>query len=380
MKKYPFTVSKRRKNKHGIQVWQIRFQYNLKSYGFTVNGSKSDAIKKGLAHYQDVINGFVSDPSNVTFKQYWADTFNDLHISNLDHSTRTEYHGNFSRYFEKPLGNLKLKNIKPLHINNLLNDMRKKGLAESTIGIAYAYLHKAFNDAVKNELIARNPMMKIAKPKAKLTKSDNFTPVSSEVINQFLDYAKVNHSDYYPAIAFDWFTGLRRQEILALTFDNIDIDNATVEISQVVEPKMRPYPFFKSTAKTDVTLRTHHLSEDAVEILSLRKLLNDSEPNPKHYVFTSDNAQNKYGLIHIDQLSRVFKKIVRALNLPEDFTFHSARHQVATDLHRLGANPKDIQEHLGHSTITTTMNMYTHTTDETKKNTAGLLNERFSNE
>ena len=54
--------------------------------------------------------------------------------------------------------------------------------------------------------------------------------------------------------------------------------------------------------------------------------------------------------------------------------------QFATDPHRLGANPKDIQEHLGHSTITTTMNMYTYTTDETKKNTAGLLNERFSND
>ena len=99
MNKYPFTISKRRKNKHGIQVWQIRFQYNLKSYDFTVNGSKPDAVKKGIALYQDVINGLMSDPSNATFKQYWADTFTNHHISRCDHSTRVEYQGNFRRYF-----------------------------------------------------------------------------------------------------------------------------------------------------------------------------------------------------------------------------------------------------------------------------------------
>ena len=380
MTKYPFTVSKRRKNKYGIQVWQIRFQYNLKSYTNHFAGSKQDAIKKGLSLYQDVINGLVSDPSNATFKQYWLDTFTDHHISPLEHGTRYEYQGNFTRYFEKPLGNLKLKNIKPLHINNLFANLRKRGLKEGTLAIAYAYLNKSFNYAVENEFIARNPMLKISKPKPKKTKADNFTPVSSDTIVEFLEYAKEHHSDYYPSIAFDWYTGLRRSEIVAIRFDSIDIDNATVKISQSVESKKRPYPIFKFTGKTDGTFRTHHLSPEAVEILNLQKLLNDSEPNPKQFVFTSYKARNKYGLIHIDQLTRVFKTIVKALNLPEDFTFHSARHQLATDLNRLGATAKDIQEHLGHSTITTTMNMYTHTTDTTKQNTAKLLSERFTNE
>ena len=199
-----------------------------------------------------------------------------------------------------------------------------------------------------------NPFNNIILPEFKKGKKQiNFLTI--EEVNTLLDFYK-NNQYWYTLFRLMIYTGLRRGETLALTWEDIDFKNKTLTVNKTLS--IGEYKkIVLSTPKTENSIRTIDL--DNKTLLELQKL----------------KIQSKYKLIfpnkkgNFSRLSNIADKLNQAIKETgiKKIRVHDLRHTHASLLFASGANIKYVQTRLGHSDIKTTLNIYTHVTKDTKE-------------
>lgn len=220
-------------------------------------------------------------------------------------------------------------------------------------------------------MIKYNPASAIEAPKPKKAK---IKYLNKEELNYLLKTAESYNKWMYFFIKFTSFTGMRRGEVLGLSWADVELHNKIIRVQQTLVQKSGEGSIIKETPKTNSSRRSITIENNIIDMLkTIRKIQNERQLllgkkyNTNHnLVFCKQNGERYYP----STVDRKFKKVLKKTKLNPKLNIHSLRHTHATLLLKAGVNPKIVQERLGHSSIRETLDTYSHVIPTMQKETA----------
>jgi integrase len=315
-------------------------------------------------------NGYSLSSTKISLKEYLVEYLLSIQTS-VRPKTIIQYRRIVKNHIDQILGNYKLDEIKPNHIQNFYNSKLEKGTSERTVILIHAVLHKALRQAVLWGILGWNPSDAVIKPKKKKTEIKVLNDVQ---VRNLLLVAKGSSIEVLIHTAIT--TGLRFGELLGLKWSDLDWNNRTLHIQRQVYFLPQKGNVF-AELKTKASQRTIVLGKTTLELLKShwreQQILKAESKDSWHdqdLIFPSQTGNpNDKG-----NLSRRFKKLLEAAGLPP-IRFHDLRHTAATLMLLQGINPKIVQERLGHSDISMTLNTYSHVLPSMQQDAADKIDE-----
>ena len=326
--------------------------------------TQKEVREKMQAAAVSITDGTYQDPLKLTIAQ-WLDIWEKEYLSSTKESTRASYDVIIRVHLKPSLGALKLQSIAPHQIQRFINGL--SDLEPSTVHNIYMVLHYALEKAVKLDYIPKNPAAECELPRVK---RKEIHPVDAAA---FLEAAKGDKCELIFQV--DLFTGMRRGEILGLTWECVDFQNGTISVKQQIQKRKGGYYVTtpksgKSRIITPAPRVMEYLKEQkrkqAEMHLRAGPLWEESG-----FVFTNEVGKH----VDFNLLNKHFKKIAAAIGQP-DARFHDLRHTYAVNSLRAGDDIKTVQENMGHSTAAFTLDVYAHVTEAMKKDSASRM-EKF---
>jgi len=248
--------------------------------------------------------------------------------------------------------------------------LRVKGLSPKTIKNTHGVFHSSLKQAQRLGYIQRNPADDIALPRIE---RPEIQPMSENLLPAFLE-AIQGHP--FEAVFFvTAFTGMRKGEVLGLTWSNVDFERGTVCVRQQLIKKRGENAFMLASPKNDKP-RTITPAQDVMAVLRgerMRQKRNRLQAgaawnNPDNLVFT--DALGKHLVPQTVYIQ--FKKVAAVLGYPE-LRFHDLRHTYAVNALHGGDDIKTVQGNLGHHTAAFTLDTYGHVTEQMKQDSADRM-------
>lgn len=305
----------------------------------------------------------VSDFTVKTWLEFWMQTYK---LNTIKPRTYDYYEYSLIHYAYNMIGNIKLDKIKSAQIQQLYNSLFARGLSTSSISGVHKPLNQAFEQAIYNELIYKNPCKGVKIPKREPRKSRAMTVGEQEIFIQ-----ACNGTTYHNLFIFLLNTGMRRGEALCLTWKDINFDEMLVIVNKSMSivknrdenAETKNLQIISST-KTESGERTIPINKICLSILQ-------KQPKSNSFVFSS-----KVGTpLGERNVQRAFTELLKKTGLDESsgLTIHSLRHTFATRLLEKNANIKVVSELLGHKSIQITLDIYSHVQPSLKNQTIKLL-------
>ena len=310
-------------------------------------------------------NGIYSERKDVTLEEFLLQEW----LPAIENTIRSTTHASYSNHVQKhilpALGQVKLKKLTPVMINALYARLRKDGkvcgsggLSANSVRRVHATLHRALNDAVRWDRLARNPCDAADPPRLGLDPAEKTQAWTNLELRQFLEAVKFDR--LYPLWLTLAMTGLRRGEALALRWTDVDLERARVSVRRSLVPINGTVEVHEP--KTSRGQRLVALDPFTVSVLkawSRRQKEERLEGGPawtdSGLVFTRADGK----LIHPERLSKGFRVAVKKSGLRQ-IHLHDLRHTHATLALEAGVHPKVVSDRLGHSTVAITLDIYSH--------------------
>ena len=230
--------------------------------------------------------------------------------------------------------------------------------------------------SIKWELLDKNPNLKATKPKKEKNERRYY---DLEQVSNLLSCLEKESIKVKALITLALDSGARRSEICALRWNDIDfntnylkIDNSLKVVKGVLDEK---------EAKTQASKREIMISNATIKVLKEYKEWQDEYKKQMGSSWKENNRVfvSKFGdYMHPDTCDKIISKLIIKYNLPH-ITFHELRHTSASVLIHKGINPKAVSQRLGHASTDITMEIYSHTFDITKKESAIAFDEIIGN-
>jgi len=273
---------------------------------------------------------------------------------------------------------IKLADVKALHIQMFYSSMLKDKVSANTVRKIHQLLCGFFAYCVNTDLIAKNPILAVEPPKERkmLTRRSCLEKTDVEKI---VAHVKENMEDFI--FVFAVLTGLRQGEILALTHEDINVENGFITINKSVNYLTVDgvYQAVLSTTKTVGSIRQVPLLENLKPML-LAHMEAEREKHTKKGIKFSDRSIlfSSESCRYVDgrNLRKRLQRLYNRLGI-ESTTFHGLRHTFCSVLAENGVNPKTTSELMGHSDTRTTLKIYTHVHKEEKKRGIATLASVF---
>lgn len=369
-------------------TWELRYSLGTdtatgkrRTVTTSVKGKREAAEKELRRLLRTVDTGEHVDPTRMTVRQ-WLTTWLAAvraEISPKSHERYTEIVENF---LAPALGNLSIGKVTPVDIQKAYNnwatsgrrDGKAGGLAPQTRRHIHRILRSSLSRAVEQQVIARNPADVFRKRLPKVERRELLT-LSTEQSVRLLD--AIEHTRTYWPTLIALTTGMRRGEILGLRWKNVDLDGGTVRVVESIEQTKSGLRF-----KAPKTEKTRAITLPAFAIDELRRLkkLQAKELDMLGLRLGGQSlvcGQADGQPLQPRSLTHEFTRIVARLDDVPRVRFHDLRHSHATQMLLAGVHPKVAQERLGHSTITTTLDLYSHVTDTMQSDAAARLDAAF---
>jgi integrase len=282
----------------------------------------------------------------LTLGEFLTRYLADIAASTVRPRTLESYTWLVHNHIQPALGDVRLTNLMAQRVQGFYSERLQAGLSATTVLHIHNFLHKALEQAVRWGLVPRNVTDLVDPPRSKRRQP---TVWSAEQARRFLEKAKSHR--LYALYVLALFTGMRQGELLGLQFDDIDWETSTINVQHSLQT-LSGKPQLLAAPKTEKSRRRVSLPEAARLALERHVKL---QAGKKGYVFVSQVGTPLLPHSVID----TFKRLIEEAGVP-DIRFHDMRHTCAT-LHLLaGTNPKVVQDLLGHSTITLTLDTYSH--------------------
>ena len=261
--------------------------------------------------------------------------------------------------------------ITPKDIEDYYKTKLKEGLSVETIKKHNVIIRGTLERELDKGTISSNPCDRARIPRRKRQERFKGQAYTAEQANKLLE---VIHGEVLePVIMLGLLFGMRRSEALGLRWGDIDLEKQTIVIS------------FTTTQMRTLLMDEHTKSATSHRMLSVmdevigyfKRLKAQQEANKREYGDKYHDSDfvcvwPDGRIILPGYVSHNFKKLLQKYDLPE-IRFHDLRHTAGSLLLAQGVNIKQIQEFLGHSDVTTTLNIYVHTDEEAKKETAAAM-------
>ncbi len=275
-----------------------------------------------------------------------------------------------------------LNDLKPYHIQDFyrhrLND---DGVTANTIRHYHANISKALNDAVKQEIIKRNPARGVTLPKATKHIADCY---SADELRKLID--KTMGTKLETVILLGAWFGLRRGEIIGLKWENIDFSTKTVFIVGVMSDKGASGSkldnlHYVPTTKTKASLRSFPMTDEQIQYLSQLKSKQQARQKQVGYNHTWDDfvcVRQNGDIIPLEYVPRAFPLVCKECGLRR-IKLHELRHtNISLLINSPNVSMKEVQEWAGHSTYNTTANIYSHVQVGAKNKLSASLSDILS--
>lgn len=418
--------------------WYYRFYVEDESgrqvqreFAGTESKSETEALlRKAMEDYE--AKKFVAKSENITLGMLldmWMEE--ELKPGNLSNGTVMSYQGTINRIKQYPISNRKLKSVTADHLQSFMDSLcfgganpdgtKMKALSKGYLRIFSAVLQGAFRFAVfPKRLISFNPMPYVIlrgnKERYEMFSDEDGEIVSTPTLTheQFMELEEFLKSKNNPAllpIQIAYYTGLRIGEVCGLTWQDVNLEKQYLtvrrsmrynnarhktEIGATKRRKVRTVDFCDTLAEI---LRTAKLEQHKNrfkygELFCLNYYVEVKEKDRAYYeVYTlprNEKIPDGYKEISFvclrpdgayespSTIGIMCKRASKKVEGLEGFHFHQLRHTFTSNLLSNGAAPKDVQELLGHSDVSTTMNVYAHSTRESKRTSARLLDKVVS--
>lgn len=353
-------------------TYKVTFKY--KENDITRTYSKSGFIvKKDAQEHESMVKAQINqdgylkkvcnDSLNKVFND-WLKVDSGLYALN----TINLYKRIYNKYIYSTIGKEKIISLKYKDIQAFINESNVS--YDNCVAIKKV-LNNVFKYAIKNEYIETNPIAYIEITKIKEKKEIN-NYLSLEEYNMIIE--KLNRGSFYAralsiAISIGYHTGLRISEIFALNKSDIDFINDTITVNkQLLEREGK-----NKDLKIKTKLKTSSSNSVLPLVPTLKEILIEwFDINPYEKVVCNEDG---YYLNPVSAQARV-KKIASDLGI-QGFHFHMLRHTLITNLYKSGVDVKTTQELARHSNINTTLNVYTHLEENSKKDTLNNVFEQI---
>jgi len=319
----------------------------------------SEKIQLALADQQ---KGEFIEKKTTTF-DYYATLWIENQRTSLQPNTINKYKSLFDNHIKKVIGHIKIQELTRQNIQTLINNstLSPKSLAE-----IHMIIKNVLNLAVEDNVIKKNVCSKIELP---FIKEKEITILTDEQTSGIL--TECFGTRIYDIVLLELATGMRRGEILGLTWDDIDFVNNTININKtwIVVNGVPQWSNTATGTKTKAGKRIIAVPEEAMEELQQRHVLQPDDV----YVF-----QNKNGTPHNpNNFLRDFK--IHAVKAGVDkFPFHSLRHNYGTQLASLNTHTRLIEAQLGHSDYRSSRR-YIHATEKGQHEAAEKIGQVMKN-
>ncbi|WP_321378370.1 tyrosine-type recombinase/integrase [Trichococcus shcherbakoviae] len=307
-----------------------------------------------------------------TFEEIYLLWFDSAYKNTVKESTYVKTKETFRLHILPAFGSMKLNKISVTYcqttVNNWCDSLAKYRVMKN-------YVTKVLDYSITLGLLKDNPMRKIIMPRRKEIvdgeKVENF--YNKEELQHFLDCIKSDGFARWNALfRLLAFTGFRKGEALALEWKDIDFNQSTVTVNKTLA-KGEDNKLIIQSPKTKTSVRTVSVDPGTMQLLKeWRKeqatdflKLGFNTMNPSQVVFTT--YKNDY--MQLATVTNRINKIIKKHDL-KVITVHGLRHTHCSLLFEAGASIQEVKERLGHSDIKTTMNIYTHVTQQAKEGTA----------
>jgi len=358
-------------------TWEGRFSYTDNATGKRINKSVyaptqpevKRKLKDLIRKIEDAQNNdeYVT-PSDIKLSD-WLDSWMRVYKKNsIRPTTYASYTQSINNHIKPALGNIELQKLRPEHIQNMLNDLSKgkgsivnKALAPFTVIKAKNIMSGAMEQAMRNRIIPYNPVKATVSPKLE---QKEIRVLTEDEQRLFMNALKEHRLEALFLLTLA--TGMRRGEVMALTWDCVDFENMSISvkgsITRTKDPDTGVTELRFSEPKTKNGRRHIPILPSMLPVLKAHKERQDIEKaaagsawNPKNLVFCSNVGTP----LEPRRINTTMQKITDSAELPH-FTFHSLRHTFATRMLEANVSAKVVQDILGHADVTLTLNTYSH--------------------
>jgi len=348
----------------------------------SVKGTKKDAEKRLAELLHQIDTGTFMKPGKTTLAEYLERWLKDYVWPNLAPRTAEGYQYIIRIHLIPCLGNIHLTQLKPEHLQRYYSDRLSCGRWDGNGGLSprsvrhhHMALHSALQNAVKWGLILRNPADAVDPPRC--SRSEIHT-LDEDGVQAFLEATK--HTSYYPIFYLAIYSGMRRSELLALRWEDVDLIFSQVYVNRSLH-HLRDGSFVFRQPKTSNGRRTVALSPSTVLVLKEHRENKEAQCLMMGTLLRDDDLvySNLDGSPLLpDTVSHAWTKLAKRLGKPE-IRLHDARHSHASLMLKQGVHPKIVQERLGHASIQTTLDIYSHVAPGLQQAAAAHFDEWLAN-
>jgi len=329
----------------------------------TVKGTKRDAERALREVLLSIEQGSYVKPSKMTLGELLRQWLKDYASMSTTDRTQESYTSIIERHLIPGLGKLSLIDLQAQNIQGYyakkLSEGRvdgKGGLSGRSVVYHHRILSKALDYAVKMGMVVRNVAKVVEPPRVEKV---TMQTLSIEEVSRFLDAAK--DTDYYAYFAALIYTGLRRGELLALRWRNLDLRTGRLSVVETAY-RLGNGEYRIKEPKTQQSRRTVILPPSLVELLKayrfdqeLLRIQLGISLEADDFVFIRPDGSP----VNPNAITLAFRRIIKKAGL-KDIRIHDLRHTHATLMLKAGVHPKVVSERLGHANIGITLDIYSH--------------------
>lgn len=345
------------KVKNGKPFW---FQVMVNGERVTRRGFRTftEAKKAREALSTELDKGTYIEPAKLSYGKYFRDWLDGR--DGIEGSTRDLYESYFTNHIEPLLGKIALSKVAPLDIKRMISELKKKGLGDESVKRIYSTVSASLNAATIMEIIPSNPATKIPKDEKPKVERKERQIWSNESVKHVLSNGK-GTTRHWIAFFLAIMTGMRQGEVLGLKWSDIDFDRSIIRVRRSLR---KDKVIFKGV-KNESSVRMISLSPLTIAFLeehrdfveAEKRKLGDKYEDNSLVVCSSKGTP-----------ARASKVLAAWYTMCDKFkpehepriTYHDLRHQSASIMLNEREDVRVVSKRLGHSTVSTTLNVYSH--------------------
>ena len=378
-----------KKIKNGKEYYFFRLRHENLEKPKDIYGKTIKELETKIKNEKILLDANITK-TEKTYQEIIEEWLYEVKFQTIKNTSKELYDKTYKNHIKNDnIMKIKINKLKKNDIQSFYNRLAKKRTGIATIKIIKIEIEGSIKYAYNNEYIIKDFSKMAIAPKEseeeKLKKRNKIKVFTEQEEKIFIEKIKGERLEMLYLLALG--SGARQSELLALSWEDIDIKNNKIKINkiakcqqEITKEKRGKCKVVIQTPKTKSSNRTITIPKNITKKLKEYKEIQNKKIgniNKYNLVFCNPLGEYMSGNLVYTEFKKTIKRINKDKEQIPNITFHGLRHTYATRLFEKGISPKIIQEALGHSNISITLNIYTHISEKLKEDTGDKINYLF---